>query len=93
MENYKDMKFCQSCGMPLAPGAELGTEADGSPSPDYCSYCYKDGKFAGEMTMEEMIDFCAPIMAKSTPGMTPEQAREQMGKFFPLLLRWKGEKA
>lgn len=89
MEQYKDMKFCQSCGMPLGPGAAHGTEADGSPSDDYCSYCYKDGKFAGEMTMEEMIDFCAPMMARSNPGMTEDQAKAQMHRFFPMLKRWK----
>ena len=89
MDQYKDMKFCQSCGMPLGPGTELGTEADGSASPDYCSYCYKNGRFAGEMTMEEMIDFCAPMMAQSNPGMTQEQAKAQMHQFFPMLKRWK----
>ena len=89
MEQYKDMKFCQSCGMPLLPGTELGTEADGSPSPDYCSYCYKGGQFKGEMTMEEMIDFCAPMMAQSNPGMTQDQAKDQMRQFFPMLKRWK----
>lgn len=89
MEQYKNMKFCQSCGMPLAPDTALGTEADGSPSPDYCSYCYKDGQFAGEMTMEEMIDFCAPMMAQATPGMTQDQAKARMHQFFPMLKRWK----
>lgn len=89
MEQYKDMKFCQSCGMPLGPGTAHGTEADGSPSPDYCSYCYKDGKFAGEMTMDEMIDFCAPMMAQANPGMTQEQAKAQMHQFFPMLKRWR----
>lgn len=89
MEQYKDMKFCQSCGMPLGPGAAHGTEADGSPSDDYCSYCYKDGKFAGEMTMEEMIDFCAPMMAQANPGMTEDQAKAQMHQFFPMLKRWR----
>lgn len=85
--------FCQSCGMPLTDPALRGAEADGSPSPHYCKYCYDKGKFAGEMTMEQMIDFCAPMMAQSNPGMTEEDAKEQMRKFFPLLLRWKGEKA
>ena len=89
MENYKDMKFCQSCGMPLGPGTAPGTEADGSPSADYCSYCYKDGQFVGEMTMEEMIDFCAPMMAQANPGMTEDQAKAQMHQFFPMLKRWK----
>ncbi len=89
MEQYKDMKFCQSCGMPLGPDTAHGTEADGSPSADYCSYCYKDGKFAGEMTMEQMIDFCAPMMAQANPGMTEEQAKARMHQFFPMLKRWK----
>ena len=89
MEQYKDMKFCQSCGMPLGPDTARGTEADGSASGDYCSYCYKEGKFVGEMTMEEMIDFCAPMMAQANPSMTQEQAKAQMRQFFPMLKRWK----
>ena len=87
--DYTNMKFCQSCGMPMTPETEYGTEANGSKSPDYCSYCYQDGKFTGDMTMEEMIDFCTPFMAKSNPDITPEQAREQMFRFFPMLKRWK----
>ncbi|MBO6082186.1 MAG: zinc ribbon domain-containing protein, partial [Bacteroidales bacterium] len=39
-----DMKFCQSCGMPLTKDV-FGTNADGSKNEDYCMYCYKDGKF------------------------------------------------
>ncbi len=89
MEQYKDMKFCQSCGMPLGPNTARGTEADGSANADYCSYCYKDGRFAGEMTMEEMIDFCAPMMAQHNPGMSEDQAKVQMRQFFPMLKRWK----
>ena len=83
------MKFCQSCGMPLTPGVELGTEADGAENPDYCGYCYKGGQFTGEMTMEEMIDFCTPMMVQGNPGMTAEQAKAQMHQFFPMLKRWK----
>ncbi|MDE6261608.1 MAG: WYL domain-containing protein [Oscillospiraceae bacterium] len=87
--DFANMKFCQSCGMPLTPGVELGTEADGSHNPDYCGYCYKGGQFAGEMTMEEMIDFCAPMMVQGNPGMTEEQAKAQMHQFFPMLKRWR----
>ena len=87
--DFKNMQFCQSCGMPLTPGVELGTEADGSVNHDYCGYCYKGGRFAGEMTMEEMIDFCAPMMVQGNPGMTEEQAKAQMHQFFPMLKRWK----
>ncbi len=80
--------FCQSCSMPLTDDLR-GSEADGSKSKHYCKYCYDKGKFTGDMTMEQMIDFCAPLMAKASPGMTEADAKEQMEKFFPQLLRWK----
>ncbi|MCI5560599.1 MAG: zinc ribbon domain-containing protein [Phocaeicola sp.] len=39
-------KICQSCGMPLKRDPQRGgTNADGSLSEKYCSYCYKDGAF------------------------------------------------
>ena len=50
----KEMKFCQSCGMPLTDEV-LGTNADGSKNEDYCMYCYRDGKFLQDCTMEEMV--------------------------------------
>ena len=53
MEN--EMKFCQSCGMPLNDQV-LGTNADGSKNEEYCMYCYKDGKFLQDCTMEVLTD-------------------------------------
>ncbi len=83
--------FCQSCGMPIDDPALRGTEADGALSRHYCKYCYENGAFTGDMTMEEMIGFCAPFMVQSNPDMTEEQAKEQMREIFPLLFRWKGK--
>jgi hypothetical protein len=38
--------ICQSCGMPLKQDPKKGgTNADGSISDIYCSYCYEDGDF------------------------------------------------
>ena len=88
-ESFMEPRFCQSCGMPLDNPALRGTERDGTPSPHYCSYCYQNGAFTGEMTMEEMIDFCVPIVVQANPGMTEDQARDQMRRSFPLLLRWR----
>ncbi len=83
-------RYCQSCGMPMGDTAELyGTEADGSKSGDYCKYCYENGAFLADCTMEEMIDFCVPTMASANAGMTGEQARGMMREFFPTLKRWK----
>lgn len=82
-------KLCQSCAMPLAHPAQLGTEADGSPSPDYCAHCYQRGRFVGEMTMEEMMAFCLPHTLRANPGLTEEQAKAWMRQTFPRLKRWR----
>ena len=88
------MKFCQSCGMPLT-NEVLGTNADGTPNEDYCIYCYKDGKFTQDMTMEQMIEHCAQftdeINRNSGQNLTVEQMKEQMRQFFPHLKRWKND--
>ena len=66
---------------------DFGTEKDGSKSEDYCSYCYQDGEFTDNRTMEEMIDFCVPKTAEAT-GMSEEEARKMSEEFFPKLKRW-----
>ena len=82
-------RYCQSCGMPMGETDELyGTEADGSKSADYCKYCYADGAFTVECTMQEMIEFCVQPTVENVPGMTPAQARALMNEHFPLLKRW-----
>ena len=88
-ESVMNQTFCQSCGMPMDDPALRGTERDGTPSPHYCKYCYQNGAFTGNMSMEQMIDFCVPMTVQANPGMTEEQARDQMRRFFPMLLRWR----
>ena len=44
--------------MPLTTDNK-GTNADGSRNEDYCIYCYKDGRFTQDFTMEQMIEHCA----------------------------------
>ena len=87
-----EQQFCQSCGMPLN-GANHGTEADGSLCPDYCKYCYKDGRFTQNFTMTQMIEFCLQFIdqlnAESGQNLTAVQAKEQMLGYFPTLKRWK----
>lgn len=83
----EEIKMCQSCAMPLTEEIK-GTNADGSKSEDYCSYCYQDGKFTTNSTMEQMIDLCVGPMVEHNKGMTEQQAKEAMEKFFPTLKRW-----
>ena len=48
--------FCQSCGMPLETEEVMGTNKEGSKNTDYCIYCYKEGNFTEDVTMDEMIE-------------------------------------
>jgi general stress protein 26 len=88
----KTMKFCQSCGMPLTDEV-LGTNADSSKNEEYCMYCYKDGKFTQECTMDEMIEHCAQFVGEFNEGsgmkLTREEAIGQMKMYFPHLKRWR----
>ncbi len=90
--NYENQKFCQSCGMPMGETDELyGLEAGGSRSTDYCKYCYENGAFTFEGTMDEMIEICVPHMVEGNSGMTEAQARQMMGQFLPSLKRWQSK--
>ena len=89
-----EQKFCQSCGMPLTPEV-LGTNADGSKNEEYCIYCYKDGKFLQDCTMDEMIEHCAQFVDEVNKGLpqpiTKEEYIGQMKMYFPRLKRWRKE--
>ena len=79
--------ICQSCGMPLTKQEQFGTNADWSVNQDYCIYCYKDGKFIDDVSMEKYIDMCSQYWAQA--GMTNEEMKEYCTKLFPTLKRWK----
>lgn len=86
-----EMKFCQSCGMPLTDEI-CGTNADGSKSEDYCMYCYKDGAFTGDFTMEEMVEYCSMFVAEYNKNTGQNisccEYKDVLRKFYPSLKRW-----
>lgn len=80
-------KNCQSCGMPMTKDPNKGgTNADGTKSTMYCSYCFENGKFKQpDMTVSEMQAFCkAKMKEMGFPGF--------LAGFFtkgiPKLKRW-----
>lgn len=87
----KELKICQSCGMPLTDEL-LGTNADGSKNEDYCIYCYKDGAFTGDFTMEEMAEYCSMFVENYNKNtgldLTSCEYKQELLKFFPTLKRW-----
>jgi hypothetical protein len=69
-----------------------GTNVDGTPNREYCSFCYKEGAFTGNETMDEMIDHCLKYLDEFNDGggtkYTADEARTMMREFFPHLKRW-----
>ncbi|MGM9713102.1 MAG: zinc ribbon domain-containing protein [Prevotella sp.] len=70
----------------------LGTNADGSKNGEYCIYCYKDGAFTEDFTMEEMIEFCSQFVeqynADSGQHLTSEEYKDVLRQYCPTLKRW-----
>lgn len=75
--------ICQCCGMPLEDDI-LGRETDGILNEDYCRWCYDEGAFLTDCTMEEMIDLCLPHMQGDK-----QAARTYLESVLPTLKRWK----
>lgn len=82
-------RICQSCGMPIENNSQLGTNQDGSINYDYCKYCYTNGNFIDDVSMQEYIDKCSQFGAQA--GMTNEQMKNYCQKLFPTLKRWKNK--
>lgn len=80
--------FCQSCGMPMGTDEVRGTNADGTKNNDYCIYCYKDGKFEFDGTMEEAIEMCIPFELEAKVYSDADTARKSMLEYYPKLKRW-----
>ncbi len=75
---------CQSCGMPL--GQEIFAEEDeNSLNPNYCKWCYENGTFTSDCTMDEMIEQCIPHMGWEDP----EKCRKFLRGVLVNLERWR----
>ena len=79
--------YCESCGMILTPD-DCGTDASGERTDHYCKWCYDHGAYTYPITMEAMIEDCAPRLAENT-GMTSDEAVSLMGAVLPQLERWR----
>ena len=71
---------CQSCGMPLEDDI-MGHDAQGLIDQRFCKWCYDNGAYLSECTMEEMAETCADIMAQE--GVPREAALAIITKSCP----------
>jgi hypothetical protein len=85
--------ICQSCGMTMRSAEDFGTNADGTPNREYCHYCYQNGAFTRDVTMDEMLEtnlqFLDHWNAETGNNFTPDEARPILREFLSELKRWK----
>lgn len=85
------MLICQSCGMNISDDKNKGTNADKSLSKEYCSFCFTDGMFANNMTLEEQVEIGLPYSPEYTSAKTQEEKdkiRQQTKNYLSTLKRW-----
>jgi len=80
------VSVCQSCAMPLSAPEDCGTNADGSPSAEYCRFCFQSGAFTADLSQEEMIEKLVGFSAHL--GMTEAEMRQLAERTLPTLKRW-----
>lgn len=70
--------------MPIRTSEMYGTGKNGFHVEDYCVYCYKDGEFTEDVTMDEMIRLCS----RYVKGNSRDVAIVNMKLQYPRLKRW-----
>jgi hypothetical protein len=80
---------CQSCGMPMGNDQKhWGTEADNTPSAEYCQFCFQGGRFTQpEQTVDEMVQSSADFMTANL-GFERERAEQMSNDVIRGLKRW-----
>ena len=83
-------KICQSCAMSLKEEIYLGTNSDSSKNEDYCIYCFRDGKFTYEITMNEMVERGMDFLTRfgNLNSNNENGIREILNKIYSGLKRW-----
>lgn len=92
-ENTMPEHICQSCGMNMKTAEEFDTNAEGTRNIEYCHYCYHNGAFTRNVTMDEMLETNLKYLdhwnTETGYNFTPDEARPILREFLSTLKRWK----
>ena len=74
--------------MPLEGPAGFGTEADGTLSSEFCTFCYQGGKFTDpNQTVDSMVQSSVDFMT-SELGFSQAEATQLSNNVIRRLRRW-----
>ena len=85
--------FCQACGMYLTRDEDRAPLPDGTFAEDWCQWCGNEAANTEGMTVDDMIELCAPHMVESGAFATRDEAVSLLGAVLPQLKRWRTEPA
>ncbi|MCD8350055.1 MAG: zinc ribbon domain-containing protein [Planctomycetaceae bacterium] len=87
-----DEHVCQSCGMNMKSLADCGTNPDKTSNSEYCQYCYQNGAFTRDVTVDEMVETNLEYLdhwnEETGNSFTVDQARPLLREFLTTLKRW-----
>lgn len=89
-----DLRYCQSCGMPLDITKKqfLGSNTDNSCNTEFCFSCFQSGKYTVDDTLEHLIELWIEntdwYNTYSNTNYTPDEFRIILKKRLPTLKRW-----
>lgn len=90
-----DLRYCQSCGMPLDINKKeyLGSNVDNSCNTEFCFSCFQNGKYTVDDTLEHLLELWIEntdwYNNYSNTHYTPDELRIILKKRLPKLKRWK----
>ena len=85
--------FCQACGMYLTRDEDRAPLPDGTFAEDWCQWCGNEAANTEGMTVDDMVELCAPHMVESGAFATRDEAVSLLGVVLPQLKRWRTEPA
>lgn len=81
-----ELNFYKSFTLPFAKKL-FGSKANSSLNKDYCIYCFKDGAFSANCSMDETLPSCAPFIDKVhvhlPKPMTRKEFKQMLRRDFP----------
>lgn len=79
--------------MNLRSPEDFGTDSDGTSNREYCHYCYQNGAFTRDVTVDEMLEtnlqFLDHWNAETGNSFTVDEARPLLREFLSTLKRWR----
>jgi transcriptional regulator with XRE-family HTH domain len=88
-----DTPICQSCAMAMFNIKVFGTNKDNTVNTEYCKYCFKNGAFVHNRTLDGQLKsnlrFLGEFNKMNGSNYTEQEAAEVLTAHLKTLKRWK----